>query len=429
MTVDKEAYQFILLADGSISLEEILKCIYEDDYLISVKREDINNFVENLKKNNLFFNPNNQVQKSTIINNKKQLENITINTTKKCNLRCKHCFIKEYESNDTLSIESLKKFVQEGMNRNYLSKDFNLAILGGEPLLEKHKVIEIAKFGRELKKSVIVSTNGLLIDSNFAKKASEFQLEVQVSLEGAKKETNDQVRGKGTFEKVKEKIRVLVSNNVYTIISMVVHEDNYEEIEDLYHFGKDIGIDEIRYIPLKRMGQAKNNLKPISRKKLLYLIYNLVKKDPSIKKYLGRDFYSIMAKTCAYCSKTSYCGTGLKTILIDSDGEVYPCPNHNWLEFKSGNIHNNTFEEIWVNSPILNKIRTIYNVNTINNECSNCVVKHWCAGGCRGEAYENTNDLTSKAVECEDIRESIIETFWILSNEDYSNYSKQREYF
>jgi radical SAM protein with 4Fe4S-binding SPASM domain len=428
MIIDKEAFQFIELADGTRTLDEILKILYYNETQILEKKKDLKFFLGNLIEKGLM----NVTKKNSIHNtsqSKPVLENISINLTRKCNLRCKHCFIIDYKSDDSLEIEALKNFVYEAKEKRFLSKNLNFAILGGEPLLEEQKVIDIAEFGRELGYKVIVSTNGLLLNSNFCRKANENNLEVQVSLEGASEKINDPIRGRGTFEKVKNGLKLLIDNNVHTIISMVVHKENFKDLEKFYYFGREMGVNEVRYIPLKMMGQAKKNISPTKRTHLLYAIRNLINKNSSEKKYFGRDFYTIMTRTCANCSKTTYCGTGSKTILIDSDGECYPCPNHNWTEFKCGNIHTNSFEEIWLDSPVLQNLRNIYNVNTMNDDCSNCIVKYWCAGGCRGEAYENTKILTSKATACDDIRQCILETFWILSGKNYSKSPKQREYF
>ena len=428
MVIDKEAYQLITLATGNYSLREIVRHLEIIENIFENKYKEVKSFIESLQNIGL-IQTYSKTKIESIQIRKPVLENITINITRRCNLRCKHCYITIYESNDILNIRDIKKFVIEAYDERFLSPDLNFAILGGEPLLEKEKTIEIANFGSDMGFDVIISTNGLLIDSNFAKRAKESNLTVQVSLEGSSSEINDAIRGKGSFNEAKDGINQLVKNNVYTIISMVVQTNNFNDIESFYQFGRAMRVNEVRFIPLKIMGQAKYNIKPIPKLTLLHAIHDLIKKYKNAKMLLKRDFYSIMKTTCAHSYKTLYCGTGLKTILIDADGEVYPCPNHSLSEFRCGNIHNKSFKDIWINSPILKKIRSIYDINTINTECSKCIVKHWCAGGCRGESYENTKIMTSKAIGCKDIRDSIIETFWLLSNEDYSKYPKSREYF
>jgi len=37
--------------------------------------------------------------------------------------------------------------------------------------------------------------------------------------------------------------------------------------------------------------------------------------------------------------------------------------------------------------------------------------------------------MTTKALNCDDIKKSIIETFWILSEEDLKKYPERKEFF
>ena len=343
------------------------------------------------------------------------IENITFNITNRCNFHCTHCFISDSgKKEDSLDLTYFKEFLQEA--KSYLGANLNFVILGGEPLLQKEKTLEIAAIGKEKNVEVIVSTNGSLIDDDFAIKAKKTGLVVQVSLEGASVEINDAIRGNGSFLKAISGIECLINHNVYSILSMVVQKSNYTEIESFFNFGRDLGVNEIRYIQLKRMGRAREgNLEPIPNIELLTSLRDLHKKYPEARKYLKRDYFTIMKNICSFSTKRAYCGTGLKTLLIDSDGEVFPCPNHNLPEFACGNIQEKSFKEIWLDSPLLKKIRNIYHIDKINSDCPRCAVKYWCMGGCRGETYENSRNMGSKGVGCDDIYNTIIETFWILS--------------
>jgi len=428
MVIDEEAYNLIKLTDGSRSLNELNKEIYPIE-LQDKKFQEIKSFFFNIEKKGLLVNSNKTNLEKSIDVSKPILENITVNLTNQCNLRCLHCYLDSYKKTETLRIPEFKNFVLDSIKDKFLSEKANIAILGGEPLLAKEKVIEIAKIGKNLGLEVIVSTNGLFIDQNFAQEAKKNDLVVQVSLDGSSEDINSLLRGKGNFEKSVKGIKCLIKEGVYTIISMVIHKDNFHDIEDFFYLGLSLGVNEVRYIPLKIMGNARSNLKPIEKISLLFAIHNLIKKEKRAKNYLKRDYYSIMKTTCTYANKVFYCGTGLKTILVDSDGDIYPCPNHRLPEFKIGNIYQQSFSEIWLNNPILNKIRSTYDIRQLNDKCANCVVKFWCSGGCRGEAYENTGNLRSPAIGCEDIQKTIIETFWILSTNHQPIYSKKREFF
>jgi radical SAM protein with 4Fe4S-binding SPASM domain len=104
-------------------------------------------------------------------------------------------------------------------------------------------------------------------------------------------------------------------------------------------------------------------------------------------------------------------------VLLDSDGEIYPCINHHLPEFKAGTIREKSFSETWAESPILKNIREVYPNENRNKKCANCVVRHWCLGGCHGETYQVTNSMNSCAIDCEDIKKSVIEMFWLLAGQ------------
>ena len=179
------------------------------------------------------------------------------------------------------------------------------------------------------------------------------------------------------------------------------------------------------------MGRARSKkLVPVPYIELLQAIRNLIKKHPDSVDLLGRDYFTILKNTCSLSSKRLYCGTGLRTLLVDADGEVYPCPNHTLAEFRCGNLRKMGFRDIWLKSPVLKKIRSVYDVNRINDQCPHCEVKYWCMGGCRGEVYENTKDLRSRPARCQEVRNAILEMFWIISEEgELVKNAERTEYF
>ncbi len=417
MVVDNESYHVINLLNGHHDLDEITRKISYNPIFFQEKKRELIRFLENLSKAGLIKNHKKKENNRIYEDNQPILENITINITKKCNLRCKHCYIQNYEDKAGFSFESFSNFIYEAKKYNLLKRDSNIAILGGEPLLKKEKALKIAELGQNLGLDVIVSTNGHLIDLDFAKKARSYNLTVQVSLEGSKAEINDEIRGKGSFIKAINGVKLLIKHRVHNILSMVVHSTNIGDVEQFFLMGKRLGVNEVRFINLKKMGSAKCNLLPIHRSELIVAIQKLFDKYEYAQKMLTRDYLTIMKKTCIQSNKLSYCGTGLKTVLIDSDGSIYPCPNHCSPKFNCGNINKDSFKDIWLNSPILKKIQATYNINSINDECPKCIVKYWCKGGCRGETFENTASMSSKATGCREIYSSIIETFWLLSGE------------
>lgn len=358
------------------------------------------------------------------------IENVTINVTQRCNLRCAHCFLDGgTKVEESLDIRDLARFLEQG--RKYIAKNVNFAILGGEPLMAKEKTLAVAEMANRWGGEATVSTNGHLIDPAFARRAKDLGLLVQVSLEGSTPEVNDPIRGKGSFHRAIEGVKVLVECETHSILSMVVQEGNFDDIESFYDLSMDMGTDEVRFIPLNMMGRARDTgLRTVSNRLLVRRLGQLMQDRPEAKERMTRDYFTILMSVCSLSNRRPYCGTGLKTMLVDADGEVYPCPNHQFSEFRCGNIRDSSFKEIWLGSPVLKMVRSTYDLEAINEECSACAFRHWCMGGCRGETYENTRDMSATSVRCDDLREAVIEMMWILGSMDPSAaVTEKTEYF
>jgi radical SAM protein with 4Fe4S-binding SPASM domain len=300
----------------------------------------------------------------------------------------------------------------------FLSKNPIITILGGEPLMDIDKLISVSEQAIRLKFTVLVSTNGIKITDDFARKAAKLGIQVQVSLDGHNAVLHDSIRGKGTFEGAVEGVRTLVRNQVHTIISMVCHQGNIDFLKDFYSFAHELGVNEARFIPLKCMGGAVNSdYKPVPLNELLNNAFILFKKYPEFLSLTGRDAFSIQANTCKYSLRRASCGTGLQTILLDADGSLYPCLNTNNPLFRIANISdfNFDFQEIWVNSSVLNNVRKQSNLFEPEEDHENCPVRYWCLGGCRGENHTLTGELAKRPPHCAELKRSIIDMFWMLA--------------
>ncbi len=410
MVVDGEALAIIKLSNGERTYQEIAESVVGDLRNHPTPLEDLHGFYEVLE--NARVMENSRPLKSPL---NPIIENITINVTNRCNLRCTHCFIGESSNRPSqLDTSAIERFIQDG--KEYIAELLTISILGGEPLLEKEKTLEIASIGKHIDVETVVSTNGLLIDNEFAKQARELNLVVQVSLEGSTPALNDMIRGKGSFERAVKGVRTLVENGAYSIICMVMRKDNLDDMESFCDLAIDLGVNELRFIEMREMGRVPiEGIQKATSREIILATKRLLNKRPEVRKFLVRDHFSVMKYICSRANKRSYCGAAFKTVLIDSDAGVYPCPNHVKPEFLSGNIHTDSFEEIWLRSDRLKEIRSSYFVDTINPRCSECAIRYWCLGGCRGETYEQTGIMDAVGHGCADLKAGILETFWSLS--------------
>ncbi|NVM03150.1 MAG: radical SAM protein [Candidatus Helarchaeota archaeon] len=153
-----------------------------------------------------------------------------INVTNRCNLRCKHCFVfregnpniptKKSEMPADVMIKEIKKY----RNRYGIVSQ---VWMGGEPLLRK----DVLKPGVKLFPRNVITTNGTLPLINLGKKTKWC-----VSLDGPE-EVNDEVRGKGTFQRVISNLNNLPDDFEGDLQSQCVitkkNEDCFEEIIDV----------------------------------------------------------------------------------------------------------------------------------------------------------------------------------------------------
>ena len=139
-----------------------------------------------------------------------------------CNLTCRHCFISCSPKNDTfgyLSFETVRRCLEQSVALGVKEYYFT----GGEPFLHREMtaiLIETLRFG-----PATVLTNGTMFKDEWlaalarAEAASLYSLEFRVSIDGFSPETNDPIRGAGTFERAMRGVRQLVEHGFLPIVT------------------------------------------------------------------------------------------------------------------------------------------------------------------------------------------------------------------
>ena len=349
------------------------------------------------------------------------IENISINPTRRCNLHCAFCYNREQVptgSSDELSTESICGFI--ALVKPFASKESSVAFLGGEPLLLPDVVLDSAEFAARSGFIIMLSTNGQLIDKTIARRAADIGLQVQVSLDGHTPDRHDRMRGRGTFEKAIRGIRLLVDSGVHTILSLIVHSENLDDIEPYYQFAKSLGVNEARFLPLKLVGGGQNcSVRPPNMNRLFRRGFDIFKSNPDALALAGRDACSIQGTVCRRSEHRLSCGAGRQAIVLDADGALYPCLNLCGSEHCFGNIHQPgfNFKTAWQSSPSLQKVRLDTSVAGMDDRCRVCPVKHYCLSGCHAETYAQTGRLNGRAYNCGELKASIFETLWTIGLE------------
>jgi len=139
-----------------------------------------------------------------------------------CNLKCHHCFISCGPKNDSfgyLSLSDVKERLEESVELGVKEYYFT----GGEPFLNRDMfaiLVETLRFG-----PATVLTNGTVLKDEWletlreAEDSSLYSLEFRVSIDGFSPETNDPIRGDGTFERAMNGVVKLVEFGFLPIIT------------------------------------------------------------------------------------------------------------------------------------------------------------------------------------------------------------------
>lgn len=179
-----------------------------------------------------------------------------------CNLACTHCFVSSSPTNrthDLLSLEAILPHLEEAAALGVKELYFT----GGEPFLnpEMESILERAL----LVGPVTVLTNGLLLDPGRCRRLSsladrtDYSLDFRVSLDGYAPETNDPIRGEGTFERILEGVSNLVEAGLNPVITITeVYEDNgsVRGKERFFELLRDLGVAKprLKMLPVFQIG-------------------------------------------------------------------------------------------------------------------------------------------------------------------------------
>lgn len=156
-----------------------------------------------------------------------------------CNLRCTHCFNGSAPGNDTfgkMRADTVRDFLAESVDHGVKQYYFT----GGEPFLHP-KLVDLVEEALALGPTTVLTNATAFTTEELDRLGdlfhrSRYSLEIRVSLDGFTPETNDAIRGEGTFERAVEGIRALVQRGLLPIVTATRTWDVQEDPEVLGEF-------------------------------------------------------------------------------------------------------------------------------------------------------------------------------------------------
>ncbi len=242
--------------------------------------------------------------------------------TKKCNLRCRHCYEwDQLHKPEQLSrqdlIEIIRKFQDFGVGVFHLE--------GGEPLLRFDDLLALLDHADDRSDFWII-TSGLSLTAEKATRLREHGLTgVTVSLDHWEAEKHNDFRGhKHAYEWV---IRAVVNANqagLVTALSLCTTEEmtSRENLDRYMELARSLGVSFVQWLEPRAVGHFAGQdveLSPAAQERLeeAFQRYNLDKRY--------RDYPLIVYP--AHLQRTAGCpGAGQLFLYVDSNGAVHSCP-------------------------------------------------------------------------------------------------------
>ena len=338
------------------------------------------------------------------------------NTTNRCNLRCKHCYInaEDIDYSNELTHDEAREFIRDLA----AMKAPVLLFSGGEPLLRKD-LFELGRYAVDMGLRAVISSNGTLIDDEIAQKIkmAGFQY-VGISIDGAP-ETHDDFRNKkGAFDEALRGVKACQKIGIKTGVRFTVNKHNQQDLPEIFDILKNEGIPRFCMYHLVYAGRGEQMIEMDTtldeKRKILELVSQktvelhnqgveveiLTTDNHADGIYLLNQIRRRQPERSEEIIKLlemhGGCSAGTKFANVDPQGNVHPCQF--WQDYSVGNIREKPFSEIWTSDDEL-MVKLREKEKHVTGKCGSCNYKSLCAG-CRIRARAVYGDIWAEDPAC-----------------------------
>jgi len=330
--------------------------------------------------------------------------------TERCNWRCKHCYQEWDKMPSDLSLEQLFKIFDNYLflltkwqvppHRAYLN------ITGGEPFVRNDFFDFLKKVGEysRMYRWGILSNGSLLTPENIAKLKEYNISSFQVSMEGMEK-NNDEIRGKGSFQKTVESIKMLVNARVPVRVSFTLTQKNVEDVPSLAKLLQKLrthGLGTRRLIPWGAGEELREYmLTPLQLRDFYMQVKEinkkLAKKGEVFRIVIGCEsgiFTENILADPESDMRPNICGvTEGRVMVIMANGDIFPCRR---FPIKVGNALQDSLFDVYYSK----QMREFRDLDKLHPFCQKCPNFTNCFGGARCVTYAYTQKWNIPDVQC-----------------------------
>jgi len=334
--------------------------------------------------------------------------------TTQCENRCKHCYMYdeatfENERKNTLAYRDLLRILDsfEDFEQKYGARIVNFSVSGGDPLLRPDLKDFLAELNRRGKTFRLMGNPETLTEENIELLEYLRVQAFQMSLDGLES-THDAFRSPGSFGRTVEALERLRRHRIQTNIMFTLFPGNAHELIPLMRYvALNTGSNSFSFDVGSFVGNAtglaggfeSEQLRELfsrylAEKHLLRISGNPIamREKPNLMKLTQFENKTYYPMSMANVPVISGCLVGWSSLAVLSDGTVLACRR---LPIPGGKMPEQSFEEIWLGSRLLKKLRR----PDFFDACGACDFYQVCRG-CPANAYSISGNIFAKLPFC-----------------------------
>ncbi|MCP4329443.1 MAG: radical SAM protein [Alphaproteobacteria bacterium] len=330
---------------------------------------------------------------------------VALNLTRRCNLRCAHCYLDAGTRTDGGSAELSTDEVRSLLGDiAALSDETMVVFTGGEPMLRRDLTALVAH-AADLGLMAVVGTNGMLLDDARAQELRAAGLQgVGISVDSLDPDHHDAFRGRpGSWARAMAAIDACRRNGLRFQIHFSVNDDNADELDDMVAFARDSGafVLNVFFLVCTGRGQEATNVSVDTHDRVLRRITEIARDEEGLMvrakcaphfKRMAWELDPTWPITAAHGYEAGGCLAGTRYCRVTPEGGITACP---YIEEEVGSVRETDFAVIWRDAPQFQALRA----PVLEGRCGACEYAKVC-GGCRARPLARDGNLMGEDFLC-----------------------------
>ncbi len=330
---------------------------------------------------------------------------VALNLTRRCNLKCAHCYLDAGTRRDGAASELSTAEVKGLLDGIAALSDETMVVLtGGEPLL-RPDVDELAGHASTLGLMVVLGTNGTLLDEARVGRLKRAGVSaVGISLDSLDSAHHDHFRGlPGAWDKTLVGIDACRRGGLMFQLHFSVTDDNADELDGMIAFARSAGAVALNvfFLVCTGRGERVTNVSRAVYDRVLRRVLHAARDETELLvrakcaphfKRLAMELAPDLPLTLAHGYEAGGCVAGTRYCRITPEGEVTPCP---YMDASVGSVRRREFAELWRDAPLFAALRA----PKLEGRCGACEFAKLC-GGCRARPLAKFGNVMGEDFLC-----------------------------